>query len=166
MPQPVLSIQGGDKPEGPVSVNLLPCKVHHDGPIGSIQAHWSVDKPEGGTPTAYFRGRKLHGTTVKIPEAFRGVLVQKQDDKPTGQAENTDNGLDDGLDEGPDDAPEGRLQTTGEFQDLMIWGHESVADSSSDNYLRGMEEWIEVSNRIHSFAPEASQEGMHGEKQP
>ena len=46
MAQPVRRIQEkGSQTE--VSVNLLPCKIHHDGSIGSIQGHWTLEKSEG-----------------------------------------------------------------------------------------------------------------------
>lgn len=48
MAQPVLNVQENES-KGSVAVNLLPCKVHHDGPVGSIHAHWHVDNPEGSS---------------------------------------------------------------------------------------------------------------------
>lgn len=95
-------------------------------------------------PTAYFRGRKLHGRAVTIPEDYRGVLAQKQESAPGNEAEK----LEDDQAESLDDTQEGKLQVTGEFQDIMVWGHESVADPSSDHHIRGMEEWMEVSKKV------------------
>lgn len=59
--------------------------------------------------------------------------------------------MEDGQQKTSDGAREGKLQATGEFQDLVIWGHESVADTSSDHYVRGMEEWIEVSSKVRQY---------------
>lgn len=95
-------------------------------------------------PTAHLRGRKLYGKTLKIPQGHRGILVQEQDDTTTIGADN----MEDGGRETHNGAQEGKLQAAGEFQDLVIWGQESVADTSSDHYVRGMEEWIEVTSKV------------------
>ena len=60
--------------------------------------------------------------------------------------------MEDGKRETHNGAREGKLQAAGEFQDLVIWGHESVADTSSDHYVRGMEEWIEVTTKASHYA--------------
>lgn len=98
--------------------------------------------------TAYFRGRKLHGKTVVIPKGNRGVLVQRQESAVSNEAENPE----DDQPDGPDDAQEGKLQITGEFRDMTVWGHESVADSASDCHIRGMEEWMEVSKKVRQHS--------------
>lgn len=94
--------------------------------------------------TAYFRGRKLHGTSVAIPADYKGVLVQKQEGTTRSEAEKSEGDETVCL----DDAQEGTLQIMGEFQDIIVWGHESVADPSSDYHVRGMAEWMEVSEKV------------------
>ena len=102
-----------------------------------------------GMPTAYLRGRKLHGKTVRIPDDYRGILAQRQDDMGANEAERPEGDHPDGQDV----AREGEMQIMGEFQDIVIWGHESVAEPSTDHHIRGMEEWMEVSKRVrrHGF---------------
>lgn len=95
-------------------------------------------------PTAHLRGRKLHGKTLKIPLEYRGILVQKEDGPTTKEVDN----VEDGQQETPNGAQEDKLEAVGEFQDLVIWGHESVADTTSDHYVRGIGEWIEVSRKV------------------
>ena len=52
MTQPVLNVQENET-KGSVAVNLLPCRIHHDGPVGAIHAHWQADKPEGRSITEH-----------------------------------------------------------------------------------------------------------------
>jgi hypothetical protein len=50
--------------------------------------------------------------------------------------------------EAEDEMPLGALETKAEFDEIVIWGHESVADTSSDPYVRGVEEWMEVAEKV------------------
>lgn len=34
------------------------------------------------------------------------------------------------------------------FEDIMIWGHESLPDEMADPYVRGMEEWIAFAETV------------------
>lgn len=69
--------------------NLLPCKINHDGPVNASERYWKPEAGEGttgspisssttsliiadGSQTAYFRGRKLEGKAIKVPEGYRG----------------------------------------------------------------------------------------------
>lgn len=99
-------------------------------------------------PTTHLRGRKLYGKTLKIPQGHRGMLVQNQDDTTINGPDN----MEECERETHNGTLEGKLQVAGEFQDLVIWGHESIADTSSDHYVRGMEEWIEVTTKVSHFA--------------
>lgn len=75
--------------------NLLPCTIHHNGPVPTSARYWSpttntalTDEPSdmsagrrGGrkaeTKTSYFRGRKLLGRTVRVPTGYTGLVLQK-----------------------------------------------------------------------------------------
>lgn len=50
--------------------------------------------------------------------------------------------------EAEDEMPLGTLETKAEFDEIVIWGHESVADTSSDPYVRGVEEWMKVAEKV------------------
>jgi hypothetical protein len=68
--------------------NLLPCKINHDGPVNASERYWKPEVEDGrnipemrdytlliiadGSRTAYFRGRKLEGKVIKVPEGYRG----------------------------------------------------------------------------------------------
>lgn len=86
---------------------------------------------------AYFRGRKLHGKAVKLPENYVGAILEQSDET-----------LDD---QNGQDVPEliGTLQVKGEFEEIVVWGHESTGDATNNPFVRGLEEWISVSEKIH-----------------
>lgn len=97
---------------------------------------------------AYLRGRKLHGKAVKLPEGYYGSVVEKSTPK---KAEKPREEMIEDLEivDDPDDQPEiGAMQGQATFEEVMIWGHESLPDSSEDPYLRGMEEWISFAEQV------------------
>lgn len=40
------------------------------------------------------------------------------------------------------------MQITAEFDEMVVWGHETVADASADPYVRSMEEWLQVADKV------------------
>lgn len=50
--------------------------------------------------------------------------------------------------EAEDDVPLGALEKQAEFEEMVIWGHESMADAVSDPYARGVEEWVHLSSQV------------------
>lgn len=53
--------------------HVLPCRIHHDGPIESTERFWAPRPDEDGTQSAHFRGRKLRGRRVPLPDGYRGM---------------------------------------------------------------------------------------------
>ena len=50
MEQPLLSIEEGkSRSDNKAVANLLPCRVHHDGPVDPIEAYWKPTKSEGAS---------------------------------------------------------------------------------------------------------------------
>lgn len=45
-------------------------------------------------------------------------------------------------------APMASLRGQGVFDEFVVWGHESVADASSDAHVRGIEEWIGFAEKV------------------
>lgn len=72
------------------------------------------------------------------------MLVQRQENAVSNEVEK----LEGGHSELSSSTQESEMQITGEFQDMTVWSHESVADPSSDHHIRGMEEWIEMSRKV------------------
>lgn len=103
----------------------------------------------GGSKVAYFRGRKLYGKAVKLPEGYRGVVVQKGDVK-TPAIQQPEVEVVDLENEGEEPVPTGTLETKAEFEEMVVWGHEAMADAASDPYARSMEEWLAVADQVTS----------------
>lgn len=95
--------------------------------------------------TAYIRGRKLHGKTVQLPAGYYGSVVEKGETKRE-QPEPSD--AMDEVEELADPIEIAPLNSKADFDDLVIWGHESTADSATDPYLRSMEEWVSFSEKV------------------
>ena len=60
------------KPTPQCTPNILPCRIHHDGPVNASKRHWNPEVEDDNTRTSYFRGRKLRGREVKVPAGYRG----------------------------------------------------------------------------------------------
>ena len=46
-------------------------------------------------------------------------------------------------------APEmGAMEITAEFDNVVVWGHEAIADATADPYVRGVDEWLNVANKV------------------
>lgn len=46
--------------------------------------------------------------------------------------------------------PLGAVHTRAEFDEVVIWGHESGTDATSDPYVRAVEEWLAVADQVCS----------------
>lgn len=143
--------------------NVLPCRIQHDGPVSQSDSYWEPSQEPGiydsvivadifadcvpdGKRVAYFRGRKLHGRALRLPEGYRGVVVDKAEPpKPQGPRPDEPEVVD--L-EAEDEMPLGALETKAEFDEIVIWGHETVADTNSDPYVRGVEEWMKLAEKV------------------
>lgn len=79
------------------------------------------------------------------------MVVEKADPKP--ETATKQEPVDDDVDviENPEDQLQvGVMKGRATFDELMIWGHESTSDSSTDPYVRGMEEWIAFAEEVRS----------------
>ncbi|KAK1766892.1 ribonuclease H2, subunit C [Phialemonium atrogriseum] len=150
MSQPMLNIS--KQPSNPQTIpHLLPCRVHYDGPVEPIQSYWSPSEAKDGTKVAYFRGRKLHGKAVRLPEGYRGVVVQKGEvETTTTPAATAPEPEADELGDEPE-VGTGRLEARAGFEEVVVWGHETTADAGSDPVVRGLEEWLALAEKIHSY---------------
>lgn len=112
--------------------------------MNSFTYTFSVD----GKRISHFRGRELHGKALKVPEGYRGVLAEKKE-APKSEARQIDEREVEVVDlEEEEEVPLGGLETQAEFDELVIWGHESMAEAASDPYARGVEEWMHLSAKV------------------
>ncbi|KAI1373250.1 ribonuclease H1 small subunit [Hypoxylon crocopeplum] len=154
MSHPILTVESQDSTQKKAQVHLLPCRINHDGNVNPTDAYWSPSEDQDKTKTAYLRGRKLYGKAVDLPQGYYGSVVEKSE--PKKPEKSTDEMVDDVelLEESDDQLEIGAMQGKAIFDEFMIWGHESLANSSEDPYLRGMEEWISFAEQIHSYPSE------------
>lgn len=154
--------------------NLLPCQIHHDGLVDASERYWNPKNTPGtsnsriallrtspadlGTDNsseAYFRGRKLKGREVQVPDGYRGALVQ-----PTASRLELASGVSSqtkvdvvpaGDEEDDDTAAENMevvvLKENGSFDRLVVWGHEGLVEDD-DPFVKGVEEWINFSQAV------------------
>jgi len=61
-----------DKGSLKVTPNILPCKISFNGPVNASERYWAIKNDESGQKTTYFRGRKLVGRDVSLPEGYSG----------------------------------------------------------------------------------------------
>ncbi|KAM5445663.1 hypothetical protein MaudCBS49596_007309 [Microsporum audouinii] len=134
-----------------VSANILPCRIHHDGPIEVSSRHWNPvfdaateEKPR--TSTVYFRGRKLRGRSVPLPGKYHGVVVTRQPQCEDPVQLVVGDHDDDEAEE--KEEPISQLETVGMFSTIMVWEHEKVP-TDEDVYVRSMEEWISFAHAMH-----------------
>ncbi|GJN70620.1 ribonuclease H2 non-catalytic subunit [Purpureocillium lilacinum] len=153
MSQSILAIERDAASRSTKAVpNLLPCRIHHNGSVDPVASYWNPERAEGSASVAYFRGRKLKGTAVSVPNDFEGVVVERKQlqDKaapsdPQVQGHNVE-------DADADVTDEGVMRVTAEFDEVAVWSHEVAVDSESDPYIRSIEEWLHVSEQIHSHS--------------
>ncbi|KAK6933893.1 Ribonuclease H2, subunit C [Dillenia turbinata] len=119
-------------------VHQLPCCIKYSGP--SAISHYFKPRPAGieieglAVEEAYFRGRKLQGTTVMLPEGFCGyVLGRKVSHKRKASQ----------MSEGNSNC----WEPTARFQNITCWNHDSLP-SHDDAFLRSFH-WLAVSKALH-----------------
>ncbi|THY69733.1 hypothetical protein D6C93_10544 [Aureobasidium pullulans] len=107
---------------------------------------------DGQTNTAYFRGRKLNGKTVNLPEGYRGAILQKTNTiLPPTITPSTSTSLEDEEDASSSSSstPETKiLQEVATFDKIVVWGHEVQPDGQEDVYVRGVSEWIGLATAV------------------
>lgn len=85
---------------------------------------------------------------MKLPEGYYGSVVEKGEPKPDGRSREEISD-DIGVHGEQDDPIEvGALHGKSTFDEVVVWGHESTADSSADPYVRGMDEWISFAEQV------------------
>jgi hypothetical protein len=136
-------------------ITLAPCMPQRD--IGEQLQLKVVSAPNsrdwltitGKKRTSYFRGRKLHGKSIRIPDGYKGVVLSTTTAKNPIEPQvshDSDN------EENEPTLEVGIMKERAEFEELVVWGHESLPDDSADTYVRGMEEWIVFSELVSWLA--------------
>ncbi|CAN0107053.1 unnamed protein product [Scytosiphon promiscuus] len=100
--------------------------------VGCGDQDWELFDDDAAEHTARFRGRKLVGRKVKLPEGVHGVVLREQ---PCPDVVRDDN---------EDLASYWAAETC--FRDVTVWGHDQPRRESTVD--RGLA-WLQVSNSIH-----------------
>ncbi|EKG13440.1 Ribonuclease H2 subunit C [Macrophomina phaseolina MS6] len=144
----MLSIQRSSAHSGKCTPNLLPCRIEHNGPVNAADRFWRVEEKDDGTHTAHFRGRKLSGRKLQLPDGYRGaVLSNTSKVLPQTEAERE---TDADQDDGEQRIDVRVMEEIGEFDEVVIWGHEVAPDETEDPYSKGISEWIAFAEAVHS----------------
>lgn len=109
----------------------------------------------GTKHTAYFRGRKLCGHAVHVPEGYRGVVGARQ---PSAQEDARQRNAPEEVVDVDADVDEqvaqrqqtvtGGLAVLAEFDEIVVWGHHSAPDAATDAYMRGVDEWLALAEQV------------------
>ncbi|KAI5204274.1 ribonuclease H1 small subunit [Aureobasidium subglaciale] len=131
----------------PCVANVLPCRIQHNGPVNASTRHWTPEtSSDGKSSTAYFRGRKLNGKIVDLPEGYRGAILQKTNTiLPPTSTSNTPLAEDEDLSSVPETKV---IQEIATFDKITVWGHEVQPDAREDVYVRGVNEWIGLASAV------------------
>ncbi|EXC24752.1 hypothetical protein L484_018466 [Morus notabilis] len=136
-----INLSGGGEPEVvdlSGKIHLLPCSIKFDGPCSV--SHYFRPKPtemevEGlRVDEAHFRGRKLQGTTISLPEAYSGLVLGK---KGLGKRKASN------MSEGNKNC----WEMNAKFRNITYWKHDSLP-SQHDPFLRSFH-WFAVAKAMH-----------------
>ncbi|RZC67761.1 hypothetical protein C5167_011452 [Papaver somniferum] len=123
-------------------VHQLPCCIKHDGP-SSVSQYFKPNKSgivmENGISVeeTHFRGRKLQGANIPLPQGYSGYVLGKKK-KPikrkTCEEEDRDS-----------------WETCARFQSITYWNHDNIP--SQDDVLLRSFHWFKIANALHAPVP-------------
>ncbi|KAL6710189.1 hypothetical protein ACN47E_009980 [Coniothyrium glycines] len=148
----MLAIQSG-KPQK-CTPNLLPARIHHNGPINDVQRYWKPETDRSGMHHAYLRGRHLHGTCLQLPENYVGAVLNVTDKQLPQSSKSEQHRTDEEADGDEDSTEEPTVdvnvaEQVAEFDEIMLWCHGGATDPSQDVYTRSMTEWVAFAESMH-----------------
>ncbi|KAK6544575.1 hypothetical protein TWF694_001263 [Orbilia ellipsospora] len=158
----MISIQGSNSSEKPLKANILPCRIKYTGPAASSRRLWNpISEPAKDTKdsnttvethTSYFRGRKLAGTKLVVPDGYQGrVLNAPSNELLTGNQKREILYQDDEEEDDGEIEEATQWTTASSFSEIMVWGHELAVDGTQDGVIKGLEEWMEMSNTLNGY---------------
>ncbi|XP_050105733.1 uncharacterized protein LOC126585371 isoform X1 [Malus sylvestris] len=123
-------------------VHLLPCSIKFNGPSSVSQYFKPKSTAEGieseglRTQEAYFRGRKLQGASIPIPDGYSGFVLGK---KSLGKRKASDNS----------DGSSNCWEMNAKYKSITYWNHDSLP-SQDDAFLRCFH-WLSVAKSIFVY---------------
>ncbi|KAL2853429.1 ribonuclease H2 non-catalytic subunit-domain-containing protein [Aspergillus pseudoustus] len=145
------STESNPKESTTYTPNILPCRIHHDGPVGPLDRYWTpvADEKDKNLQTAYFRGRRLRGRRVQIPEGYEGIVATHTDRELPMTTQNNANDTEVEEVDGEREEPVKVLEKQATFGDFVVWGHETIP-ASDDPFVKGVEEWVKFAEAMHT----------------
>ncbi|KAL6888461.1 hypothetical protein ACP4OV_009487 [Aristida adscensionis] len=135
-------------------VHLLPCGIRQNGaaPVSDYFKPRSTGVEVDGVKVeeAFFRGRKLQGATLPLPDGYRGYVLEKK--RASKDTQNLDDEVSDFV-------------SRAEFQKITYWNHDTTP--SAEDPLPRCFHWLTVANAMHKpvTAEElANMSAMHNQK--
>ncbi|XP_041568027.2 ribonuclease H2 subunit C [Taeniopygia guttata] len=123
----------GAAPE-PLPVQLLPCRVQHDGPA-PVAAFLRARPGPGGELWASFRGRRLGGRELPLPPGYSGVVLRGGE---------------------PGDPQAGWVTLTGTFGAITDWGGDA-APAPGRGLARALQ-WAPLARALHAPVTDSDEE--------
>ncbi|KAL2356805.1 putative ribonuclease H2 subunit C [Cryomyces antarcticus] len=148
----MLAIQQSTQRAEKCTPNVLPCRIDHNGPVSASTRYWAPETDDKGRSVAYFRGRKLLGRSVKVPDGYRGAVLTKTEKtlQPNGRGPARDTSED--ADE--EEVEEVLLmEENASFEEIVVWDHGAMPAETEDPYSKGVQEWIALAEAMHVCTP-------------
>lgn len=124
------------------AVNLIPCRIQHTGPTKITKRYWTPSPISPQETAAYFRGRRLKGTIVKLPDTMQGIILRKSDktilEPRTAIAEESN--------EVEQRTPV--VEKISTFASMTFYGHDM--SPTDDNMINSITEWLDLAEAIHT----------------
>ncbi|TKW37809.2 hypothetical protein SEVIR_1G072400v4 [Setaria viridis] len=114
----------------------LPCGIKQNGgaPVSDYFKPRSTGVEVEGVRVeeAFFRGRKLQGATLALPDGYRGYVLEKKSG---------------GKDKQNSDGEVSNFVARAEFQNITYWNHDTTP--SAEDSLPRCFHWLTVANAMH-----------------
>ncbi|KAG9439509.1 hypothetical protein H6P81_019674 [Aristolochia fimbriata] len=119
-------------------IHNLPCCIRHDGEC-QVSDYFKPKKTgvvlEGlEVEEGSFRGRRLRGATVPVPDGYRGLVLERRKDMGKGK----------GVEASDENSS---WEATAKFDNITYWNHDSFP-SQNDALMRFLH-WFPVADALH-----------------
>lgn len=120
------------------NIHLLPCKIHYDGHARVSEyfiPQQVKEDDENSTYEASFRGRRLAGKKMKLPENVTGIILRQQ----SGSGANL----------GFQQAQSNNFAVTDEvFDHFFYWNHD-IEPTDTDHIPKAFQ-WFDIAKALHT----------------
>ena len=165
----MLALRPASTPPPPtLQPHLLPATIHHNGPITYEPRHWTPTPSASTTPptsTSYFRGRRLQGRVLTLPDTHTGLVAQAHGTATIEPARRGGasraagaRGEHDQRPESGDRVPARELLPVATFERLTVWRHGEAGEGEegaevegqNDVHVRAVTEWMGFAAAVSS----------------